>query len=80
MKQVLFPTRQQAWGEGRLFGRCLLDFPMSLVKLDGTWTAVSFPAQTLLEEAERFYLGGYTYALTDAEAADLPASYVQEVP
>lgn len=79
-KQVKFPTYQQAAGVGPLYGRYLLSFPMSLVKENGVWREVQTPAQEELAEAEKWYLGGYTYVLTDEEAADLPPQYVEDVP
>lgn len=78
-KQVKFPTYQQPAGRGKLFGRYFLDFPMSLIKIDGEWIAIVTPAQQQLEEAENWYIGGYTYPLTDEEAADMPAEYVEDV-
>jgi len=77
-KRVKFPTYQQAAGRGPLYGRYLLDFPMSLIKEDGTWRAIQTPAQEQLANAQNWYLGGYTYVLTDDEAADLPPEYVEE--
>jgi hypothetical protein len=79
MKIVKFPTYQQPAGRGKLYGRYFLDFPMSLVKFDGTWHEIVTPAQQQLEEAEKWYLGGYTYPLTDEEAADLGPAYWEEV-
>lgn len=79
VKRVKFPTYQRPAGRGKLYGRYLLDFPMSLVKENGTWNAVQTPAQEQLAEAENWYLGGYTYELTDEEAADLPPEYVEDV-
>lgn len=77
-KQVKFPTYQQPAGRGKLYGRYLLDFPMSLVK-DPVWRAVVTPSQDELSEALNYYIGGYTYPLTDEQAADLPAEYVEDV-
>lgn len=79
MKQVLFPTYKRPAGRGRLFGRYALNFPKSLVKLDGAWLEVITPHQQTLQDAQKFYIGGFTYPLTEAEAADLPAQYVVEV-
>lgn len=78
-KQVKFPTYQGPAGRGKLYGRYLLSFPMSLVKFGGVWRAIQTPSQDELFEAEKWYLGGYTYPLTDAEAADLPPEYVEDV-
>lgn len=79
MKIVKFPTYKQPAGRGKLYGRYLLDFPMSLVKYQGTWNEIVTPAQDLLAVADNYYIGGYTYPLTDEQAADLPSQYVEEV-
>lgn len=78
-KQVKFPTYEKPAGRGPLYGRYTLSFPMSLVKSDGVWRAVVTPAQDELAVAQKYYIGGYTYPLTDPEAADLPPEYVEDV-
>lgn len=78
-KRVKFPTYQMPAGRGPLYGRYLLDWPMSLVKENGVWNAIVTPAQEQLANAEKYYIGGYTYMLTDPEAADLPPQYVEDV-
>lgn len=78
-KRVKFPTYRQAAGRGKLYGRYLLSYPMSLVK-DPVWRAVVTPSQDELSEAVKYYIGGYTYPLTDVEAADLPPEYVEDIP
>lgn len=79
-KQVKFPTYQMAANErDKLLRRYILEHPMSLVKSGGTWRAVVTPAQDELAVAENYYIGGYTYPLTEAQAADLPPEYVEEV-
>lgn len=79
MKIVKFPTYQQPAGRGKLYGRYFLDYPMSLVKYDGAWHEIVTPSQDQLAVAEKWYVGGYTYPLTDEEAADLGPSYWEEV-
>lgn len=79
MKIVKFPTYQQPAGRGKLYGRYFLDYPMSLVKSEGVWHEIVTPAQEQLAVAEKWYLGGYTYPLTDDEAADLGSTYWEEV-
>lgn len=74
-KQVKFPTYRMAAGRGRLYGRYQLDHPMSLVKTAGVWRSLITPSQDELAVADKWYLGGYTYPLTDAEAADLPPEW-----
>lgn len=78
-KKVKFPTYQRPAGNGPLYGRYLLDFPMSLVKTNGVWAAVQTPAQEQLADADKWYLGGYEHILTDAEAADLPPEFQEDV-
>jgi hypothetical protein len=41
---------------------------------DDTFYETRYPAQTELEESQRFYLGGYIHLITDAEAAALIAA------
>lgn len=77
--RVLFPTYELPAGRGRLFGRYMLDYPKSLVKLDGVWREVITPHQQTLEEADDYYQGGRTYVLTQGEADDLGEQYVEEV-
>lgn len=79
MKIVKFPTYQQPAGRGKLYSRYFLDFPMSLVKYDGTWHEIVTPSADLLDVADKWYIGGYTYELTEDEAADLPSQYVEEL-
>lgn len=78
-KQVKFPTYRMPAGRGKLYSRYQLSYPMSLVKTAGVWRAVITPSQEELSAADKWYLGGYTYPLTDSEAADLPAAYVEDV-
>lgn len=78
-KQVKFPTYRMPAGRGRLYGRYQLSYPMSLVKTAGVWRAVITPSQEELFDADQWYLGGYTYPLTDSEALDLPAEWVEDV-
>lgn len=78
-KRVKFPTYQMPAGRDKLLRRYLIDFPMSLVKSGGVWRAVVTPAQDELAVADKYYIGGYTYPLTDVEAADLPPEYVEDV-
>lgn len=79
-KQVKFPTYPMpANARHKLLRRYTLDFPMSLVKSNGVWRAVVTPAQDELAVADKYYIGGYTYPLTDAEAADLPPEWVETV-
>lgn len=79
MKIVKFPTYRQPAGRGKLYGRFFLSFPMSLVKSGGVWQEVITPSQDQLAVADKYYIGGYTYPLTDSEAADLGTQYWVDV-
>ena len=78
-KRVKFPTYKLPVGRGRLFARFTYDMPFALVKLNDEWFTIKLPSQELLRVAQNWYLGGYVYELTDAEAADLPPEYVEEI-
>jgi hypothetical protein len=77
-KYVKFPTYRVPAGPGPLLRRYLFSRQMSLVKMNGSWEPVVTPYQGTLAEAENYYIGGYERELTDDEAADLPAEYVEE--
>lgn len=70
---VLSPNHIQETPAGRdiLLLRYGIDRGISLVKAGGIWSEVRYPAQTELEEAQKYYLGGYKYLLTPEEASDL---------
>ncbi len=70
---VLLPDHIQETPAGRniLHLRYGIDRGISLVKVSGIWSEVRYPAQTELEEAQKFYLGGRKYYLTNEEASDL---------
>lgn len=83
-KQVVFPTYKRAVGRGPLLSRYQLSYPKSLVKINDIWTEIISPAQDLVSapyEQFTWFLGGYTYILTDAEAAasGLPSQYLVSV-
>lgn len=77
--QVKFPTYEIPLGKNRLLRRYTIPTPSSLVKVHGEWVVVTMPAQDLLEAAEHYFIGGYTYPLTEAEVAalGLPPEYVE---
>lgn len=70
---VLSPNHIQETPAGRdiLTIRYGIDRGISLVKSGGVWSEVRYPAQTDLEAAQKYYLGGYRYLLTPEEASDL---------
>ena len=80
-KRVVFPTYQIPLGRSRLLRRYLVPVPSSLVKVNGEWGVVTAPAQDLLEAADAYFVGGYTYLLTESEVADLglPPQYVENI-
>lgn len=81
-KRVVFPTYQIPLGRNRLLRKYLIPTPSSLVKVNGEWVVVTAPALDLLEVADAYFIGGYTYPLTDAEviALGLPPQYVEPIP
>ncbi len=79
MKRILFPTYRRPVGPGAFLNRYKLSHPMSIVKANGVWKAVVSPTQRDLVNAQKYYIGGYTYLLTDAEAADLPPEWVENI-
>lgn len=70
---VLSPDHIQETPAGRniLHYRYGIDRGISLVKKSGVWSEVRYPAQTELEEAQKYYLGGHRHYLTPEEATDL---------
>lgn len=80
-KKVVFPVYQVQAGKKMPLSRMLLDRPKSLVKINGEWFVIVSPDQELLEAAENYFIGGYTYLLTTAEAAELalPPEFVEDI-
>ena len=76
---VKFPTYRVPLGTKPPLDRQWMEMPKALVKYNGEWLEVTVPYNELLRNAEKFYLGGYHYELTEAELADLPPQYVQAV-
>lgn len=59
----------------RLFIRFGIDRGISVIqRQDGTYYQTRYPAQTELETARTYYLGGHEYLLSDAEVASLTAA------
>ena len=62
-------------GDGILFDRYRLVKGVSVMKTaDGQWIEDRFFSTEETLEAQRFYLGGITYTVTDEEKADLEAA------
>jgi hypothetical protein len=60
---------------GPLFGRYKLSRGLTVLRnQDGSYSTVRYPAQTELEEASAFYLGGHMYPLSMTEIDDLIAA------
>lgn len=80
-KRVVFPTYRVAAGKKMPLSRFLLDRVSSLVRMNGEWLVITSPSQELLEASENYFIGGYTYLLTEAEATELglPPQYVEDV-
>lgn len=59
---------------GRLLSWYRTTRGFTVVKEDGQFRNVIFVPSELFDTAERVYQGGFTYNITDAEAADLIAA------
>lgn len=59
---------------GRLLSWYRTTRGFTVVKEDGQFRNVVFVPSELFDTAERVYQGGFTYTITDAEAADLIAA------
>lgn len=59
---------------GRLLSWYRTTRGFTVVKEDGQFRNVVFVPSELFDTAERVYQGGFTYNITDAEAADLIAA------
>jgi hypothetical protein len=80
-KRVKFPTYKVPVGKGTLFSRFLIEQPQSLVKLNGEWFPITSPAQELLDTAEAYFIGGYSFLMTAADvlAYGLPPEFVEDI-
>lgn len=72
------PTQQQGVRRGdRLFDRYTTPVGLSVLKVDGMFTTVPYPWLGDLEgltEGTDYFLGGRSYVVTDAVAAELTAA------
>lgn len=55
----------------RLMSRFGLHRGITIIKTNGVYSQVRYPAQTEMEAAERVYMGGHRHPLTDEEYAEL---------
>lgn len=80
-KRVVFPKYKVPLGKDRLFSRFQIEVPQSLVKANGEWIAITTPAQELLEAADAYFIGGYSYLMTEAEVEELglPPEFVEDI-
>lgn len=76
-QRVKFPTYKERLGNNELFRWYTKPEPVSLLKINGTWTEVISPHQDEIAAAQGYYQGGMLRVLTPAEAADLPPQYVE---
>lgn len=69
------PTVDQPLGTGPLLGRFNLKVGQSVVRKDGVFTLMPYPwigeLQAAGDEGTDWFLGGRTYTITDAIAAEL---------
>lgn len=72
---LLVPTRRQPFGhEPRtLWIRMGFDVAQTLLKESGSWRLAVSPTAERLAAAEAYYIGGYTYTISDEVAGDLVA-------
>lgn len=70
MTYILHPpvVKEGPAGEGPLFSRYKLYRGISIIqRIDNSWYTTRYPAQTELEAAQRVYMGGHQYVLTQTE-------------
>ena len=61
-------------GEGRLFGRYRLVRGITVLKYGSVYTEVRYPSSDEVTEADKAYIGGYSYEVDATEKADLEAA------
>lgn len=65
------PSRLEKRGTDRLFGRVNVHQGLTVIKRDGFYSTVEIPASDDFATAEEVYLGGHTYVVSEAIAAEL---------
>lgn len=69
------PAREEApLSEGPLFSRYKLPRGVTLLKVNGVYTEVRYPIEADILSAERAYLGGRVYHITNEEVDELTAA------
>lgn len=64
------PTVEETpMGDGPLFSRYTMNKGVSVLRINGIYSSYRYPAQTTIETATEFYLGG-TKTLVNQETAD----------
>ena len=51
-------------GGGRLFIRYRLTRAISLMRNNGVWSEIRFPTEDIIKAADKFYVGGSEYEIT----------------
>lgn len=75
MPTLIPPTEEQGIeSDHPLWGRYRLARGLTLLVSGSTVTLVQYPAQEDLDAYDHVYLGGYTHAISDDEAAVLTAA------
>lgn len=70
MKTLNLPFQNITYAEDDLFGRFVrIKTPSSLVITNGVGRIVSYPQQSLLNDADFYFLGGHEHRLNDVEIA-----------
>ncbi len=71
--RVGYAGQMPATGVG-LWRRLKIDVGQTVIKKDGFYSLLTNPDSDVWENADVAYLGGYTYIVSDAEAAALTAA------
>jgi hypothetical protein len=58
-------------GGGRLFIRYRLTRGISLMRNNGVWSEIRFPTEDIIKEADKFYLGGSDYEISESSYQSL---------
>ena len=66
--------KENAISNHRLFMRLRIERSLSVLKINGEYYEMQYPSQDEIELASEVYLGGHTYEVSSAEAADLTAA------
>lgn len=69
-----YPPEEQTRVEHGELWWAKLSHGVTVYRIGGVWYSQRFPSQTDLDSADRVYVGGHEYQISNAEAADLTAA------